>query len=319
MKSVYKICFYNLFTENKIFLNLNIIFFIIIKMIILGNKKKQELIKQELIKQENLKNYIIKKNEKIKNYLEILNFNKMMKPFVFKQNYKSIIPLQLYTCWHTKNLPTLMKANYDNLIEVNPMIKINLYDENDCRDFIENNFDTDVLWAYDSLIPCSYKSDLWRYCVLFINGGIYVDIKYKCVNGFNFLDLTEKEYFVRDYNINETYNALIVSLPGNQILLNCIKNIVKNVKNKNYGIGCLDPTGPTLLGKYFTQEERNNMEMYHCLVESINRYYIVKGDTIILRWYDGYREEQSKNQKLEHYSKLWNDKRIYKNIPMYTT
>lgn len=271
----------------------------------LVNKKKQQIQQQQI---KNIKDEIRKK---IKNTEDILNYNRINKPFILKPEYKSIIPLHLYTCWHTKDLPPLMKANYEYLVESNPKITFHLYDENDCREFIKNNFGPDVLHAYDSLIPCSYKSDLWRFCVLFINGGIYMDIKYRCVNGFKFIDLTEKEYFVRDYNINETYTALIVTLPGNEILQKCIRRIVENVKNKWYGNGCLDPTGPGLLGKYFTQEEKNCMKLYHSLIESINKYYIVKEDRIILTWYDGYRDEQSKFQKCKHYSQFWNERNIY--------
>jgi mannosyltransferase OCH1-like enzyme len=274
------------------------------------NKKKQLIQKQ---KQQNFQKLKDEIRKKIENNINILNYNSMInKPFILKPEYKSIIPLHLYTCWHTKDLPPLMKVNYEYLVESNPKITFHLYDENDCREFIKNNFGHDVLHAYDSLIPCSYKSDLWRFCVLFINGGIYMDIKYRCINGFKFIDLTEKEYFVRDYNINDTYNALIVALPGNDIIHKCIKQIVENVKNKYYGNGCLDPTGPGLLAKYFTQEERNYMELYHGLVESINKYYIVKDDRIILCWYNGYRDEQSKFQKLKHYSQLWDERNIYK-------
>lgn len=243
---------------------------------------------------------------------DIIKYKKLTKPFIFKINYNSIIPLNLYTCWHTKELPPLMRKNYNKLVKTNPRITFHLYDENDCREFIKNNFNNSILNAYDSLIPCSYKSDLWRYCVLYVNGGIYLDIKYKCSNGFKFLDLTEKEYFVRDYGNKNVYTALIVSLPGNKILLNCINQIVLNVKNKNYGEDCLAPTGPTLLGKNFTRHEINSMILYHDLIESINKYYIVKDDRIILSWYDGYREEQSKYQKMQHYGVLWNTRQIYK-------
>ena len=270
----------------------------------------------------NRRELLIKKQQQIKKYTEdvirnrenynrVVGYNNLNKLFVPKAKYDSIIPLHLYTCWHTKNLPPLMKANYDKLVETNPEITFHLYDENDCREFIKTHFRPDVLYAYDSLIPCSYKSDLWRFCVLFINGGIYMDIKYSCVNGFKFVDLTENEQFVRDYLVSNTYTALIVALSGNQILFKCIRQIVENVKNKYYGNSSLSPTGPALLGNYFTQEEKNAMEMYHSLIESINRYYIVKGDRIILRFYDGYRDEQAKTQKLKHYGQLWNEKNIY--------
>ena len=274
------------------------------------NKKEQNI--KRLKQMEEKKQQIISEiRSKIENNNKILIHNRLNRPFILKQIYNSIIPLQLYTCWHTKELPPLMKDNYDYLVESNPKITFHLYDENDCRDFIKNNFELDVLDAYDSLIPCSCKSDLWRYCLLYINGGIYMDIKYRCVNGFKFIDLTEKEYFVRDYNVNDTYTALIVSLPGNEILHKCIKQIVENVQNKYYGNGGLDPTGPGLLGKYFTQEERNAMELYHSFIESNNNYCILKGDMIILSFYDDYREEQSKFQKLKHYSQLWDERNIY--------
>ena len=91
-----------------------------------------------------------------------------------------------------------MKRNYENLINIHPMFEHNIFDENDCREFIKTNFDNFVLEAYDKLIPSSYKSDLWRYCVLYKNGGIYFDIKFMCVNNFNLIALTDKEYFVKD-------------------------------------------------------------------------------------------------------------------------
>ena len=31
--------------------------------------------------------------------------------------------------------------------------------------------------AYDCLRPASYKADLWRYCVLYTHGGIYLDVE----------------------------------------------------------------------------------------------------------------------------------------------
>ncbi len=44
------------------------------------------------------------------------------------------------------------------------------------RAFIEQNFDREVVAAYDKLRPYSYKADLGRYCLLYQNGGWYADI-----------------------------------------------------------------------------------------------------------------------------------------------
>ena len=201
----------------------------------------------------------------------------------------------------------------------NPKMSFHLYDENECRDFIKTHFRPDVLAAYDALVPCSYKSDLWRYCVLFINGGIYMDIKFKCVNNFKLISLTEKEHFVRDRDPpGGTLTGLIVCKPGNVILFNCIRQIVKNVQNKFYGDDALCPTGPGLLGLFFSKREKKQMEMYfeNAIANDRDNFYIGynngKTDIIILQMYEQYRDEQKIYQKNSYYANLWNEKNIYK-------
>ena len=203
-----------------------------------------------------LRNYdIIKKNKKI------LEFKKYCRPYnLFKREYNSIMPLKIYQTWYTKNLPPKMNENVENLKKQNPRFKHYLFDDNDCREFIKNNFDSDVLNAYDSLIPGAYKADLWRLCVLYINGGIYLDIKLSCINGFKLIELTEKNHFVRDRPLPlSIYNAVIACEKNHPFLLLSIQKIVDNVKKKYYGPGPLWPTGPEMLGDIII---KNNLRFY---------------------------------------------------------
>ena len=284
------------------------------------NKKKQQ---QEVLKKikelkAQAKERLKEQTQKImKDRNNFILYKSLLKPFDVKISYNSKIPLNLYTCWHSKDLPPLMQQNYLELVINNPEFKHFLYDENECREFIKDNFDENVLNAYNSLIPCSYKSDLWRFCVLYINGGIYLDIKYKCVNGFKLIALTEKEYFVRDRPENCVYTALIVTMPKNQIMLDCINKIVENVKNKYYGISSLHPTGPGVLGLYFSKQEINKLELYfqETIVEGkINDCYIVYTGKIILNYYPNYRAEQKIFQKNKYYADLWGERKIYTNL-----
>ena len=232
--------------------------------------------------------------------------------FRLKQTYNSIIPLKTYTCWHTKELPPLLRINYEQMTSGHPRFTHYLFDENECLNFIKDNFENDVLAAYNMLVPSAYKSDLWRYCILYINGGIYFDIKFYCVNEFKLIALTEKEYFVRDRE-GGTLNGLIAVKPKNEILKKCIRQIVENVKNKYYGTTCLDPTGPGLLGKYFTKQEKEKMELYFANIKIknvVDEYVIVFNNVTVLKQYAGYRNEQTK----KHYSELWNEKNIYNKI-----
>lgn len=144
-------------------------------------------------------------------------------------NISPIIPLDIYQTWHTKKLPKYMKRNVEKLKNDNPEFNIHVYDDADCREFIKNNFDNDVLYAYDTLIPRAYKADLWRYCILYKKGGIYLDIKFKCVNGFKFIELVDKEYFVLEKPFDYSNEVKNKPDPEKYVLdFMCNSNYLKN-------------------------------------------------------------------------------------------
>jgi mannosyltransferase OCH1-like enzyme len=224
------------------------------------------------------------KKEQIRKLIGYLEIKKKLKiPYPIKQYYNPIIPLNIFQTWHTKDLPPLMKKVVNYIKANNPAFNYYLFDDNDCREFIKNNFDNNVLNAFDSLIPGAYKADLWRYCVLYKNGGIYLDIKYKPMTRFKFINLIEKEHWVLDADKNGIYNALMVCSPGNNILLEAIKQIVINVKNRYYGNASLEPTGPLLLAKYFNREQKNNFDMHHLCIENFDNRFILFNNYFIFK------------------------------------
>ena len=240
------------------------------------------------------------------------------------QEENFVIPLVCYTTWHTKNLPPLMKKNYTELCDNNPEIKFLLFDENECKIFIKNNFSNEVYNAYNILSPSSYKADLWRYCVLFINGGIYLDIKYNTVNNFHLKYLCSQEHYTFDHTGNKKsfwednefgiYTSLIVCKPKNEILKKSIDMIVENVETYYYGKNALYPTGPGVLGKSFKNikyskdmEFIKEVDIFHH--EESNA--IVYKNNVILDIYKSYRDEQKEYQSNLHYSELWKQRNIY--------
>lgn len=223
----------------------------------------------------------------------------------------SIIPLHIYQTWLTKDLPHHMNNAVNSIKNNNPQFEHHLYDDNDCCEFIKNNYDSDVLNAYITLKPGAYKADLWRYCILFIHGGIYLDIKYSPLNGFKFINLVEKEHLVADINGINIYNALMVCLPRNEILFKAIRQIVDNVKNKYYGSSSLDPTGPGLLSKFVSTSD-NIVDLKHTELYANNDYKIINyNDIPIIKSYSGHNKDKIKYSKIKHYSILWSEKKIY--------
>jgi mannosyltransferase OCH1-like enzyme len=232
---------------------------------------------------------------------------------------KNEIPLNIFQTWSTKDLPVHMKNNVDKLQKQNPEFKYHLFDDDDCREYISKHFDESVLNAYDKLIPGAYKADLWRYCVLYKQGGIYLDKKMRCVSDFKLIEVVDQEHYVRDvdipYNIEKhsigIYNAVMIQKKNNPFLMECIQQIVKNVNSNYYGFSALYPTGPGMLGELYTKYKYDyrlaNIDMFHI----IEGEKIIYNERIILEHYPEYRKEQLINQKELHYSILWKNGSIY--------
>jgi mannosyltransferase OCH1-like enzyme len=235
-------------------------------------------------------------------------------PYKLKKYYNPIIPLKIYQTWHTKDLPPNMKQRVEELKLANPRFEHHLFDDNDCREFIKTHFDNNVLEAYDTLIPGAYKADLWRCCVLYINGGIYMDIKLKCINGFKLIELTESNHFVKDrLPPLSIYNALMVSRKGNPFLLKAIQQIVVNIKRKFYGSHCLAVTGPILLGNLVLKHKFPiKIDLAHY---SGGGYIIYKNRFVISTEYPEYNTERTNANKSinkKRYNILWDERKIYK-------
>jgi len=216
------------------------------------------------------------------------------------------VPRAIYQTWESHDMPVRMSSAAAELRAANPGFAYHLFDAIERRTFLVENFSAEVVDAYDTLVPNAFKADLWRYCVLYLRGGIYVDMKFVPVNGFSFASLMDKQYWVLDYKhtfpgVNHgIYNAFLMSAPGNPIFLSVIRQLVKNVQGRIVGEKSLDITGPGLLGGLMSRDACN---LYW------DRKRIVHVDTHepILIEYDGYRED-CKNVGSVHYSELWPDK-----------
>ena len=91
------------------------------------------------------------------------------------------IPNIIHYTFKNYNLP----KEIINVIEQNkkmcPNCEFRFYDDLACEEFIKGNFPENVYTAYKKINPIygAMKADFFRYCVLYIIGGIYIDIKTK--------------------------------------------------------------------------------------------------------------------------------------------
>ena len=228
---------------------------------------------------------------------------------LYKKNINGIIPLNIFQYWHSDELPKSIEYCTNNIKKNNPEFNYQLFNENSARNFIRDNFSSETLNCFDSIIPSAIKCDLFRYCILYKLGGIYIDVKYYCINNFKFIYLTDSEYFCKDIDSSGggVYNAFIICNSNNDKLMSCINTVIKNVNNKYYGNNSLEPTGPLMMKKIFSNDEINNFKLN---LNLINGYtYISFKKSPILFFHKKYRNEQHKISK--HWTEYWNDRQFY--------
>merc|ERR1719375_1336719 len=112
--------------------------------------------------------------------------------------------------------------------------------------------------AYSNLRPGAFRADLWRYMILWANGGVYMDanmvLKEKIDKWVDFdkddLVLVKDTGDIRGSVSNCAYwNAMMAASPKNKYLETVIKTVVSNIEKHYYGQNPLDITGPTALCK----------------------------------------------------------------------
>jgi len=214
-----------------------------------------------------------------------------------------VIPLHIYQTWHDKkHIPLPVQQSIDKIKEQNPEFEHHLYDTKECRQFISDHFPKNVVEAYDGVAANALKADLWRYCVMYEKGGIYLDSKFYGIDGFKFIYLTDKEHFCSDFNekLGAVSNGLFICKPKNPFFLKAIHQFVKNTKEKYYGPTALC-IGPLMLAPFVSE-----FSIYHIIVNNRNKYYLYKGHPILKS-----NEYVKGKSKKNHWITLWNEKKLY--------
>ena len=225
---------------------------------------------------------------------------------ITKKTRRTVIPLHIYQVWHDKEMPSSVKESINTLKAQNPEFEHHLYDEGMCRAYIKDHFPKRVVDAFDKVVPYALKADIWRYCILYKKGGIYLDSKYYGMNGFKLLQLTDKEYFCRDVKIAHSgiYNAFMICKPGNKKLLQSIKQFVKNTEENYYGWTpvCV---GPLMMKSFFTKNEFKKLDL-ECEKITFQKQYITFHGSRILQRHQYYHKE-----KKNRWTEYWKNRTLY--------
>jgi hypothetical protein len=204
---------------------------------------------------------------------------------------------------------------------------------NDCmmNKFMEG-FSDRINTAYKTLKPGAYKADLWRLCILYKYGGVYVDSYSTPYVGLDTIlqrSLVDKNsYFISvlDNSLagSGIHNGFIMCRREHPILLQAILDIVENVENRYYGDNPLSVTGPLALKKSiekvtgtipkegYNRVKKDKSCSYYLLRHHFGPYQNVtmRGELILRKYYSFLiyiLRICSKNR----YTRMWYNKDIY--------
>ena len=196
-----------------------------------------------------------------------LRLNKGIHPFQLPQ-----VPLgegiprriyQTYTSWDA--LKPEWKENIENIKAINPGWAYHFYDDHDVESFILQEYGADILALYQKINPRigPARADLFRYLLLYKQGGVYLDLKSTITQPLdrvlapqdqfiltNWSELPAREKELASFVLGEYIQWVILAVAGHPFLKAVIDNVLGNLLVYNpwlHGVGkraALRITGP---------------------------------------------------------------------------
>ena len=245
-----------------------------------------------------------------------------------------MIPKNIIQTHATNNLPNAMEKAMESWKVLNPKYSYVFFDNEMCLNFIKEHFNSDVVTSFNCLVPGAFKADLFRYCFLYVNGGVYVDVDNVCLVPLDdFLNEDDSFVSVKDNSFGNQgliYNSFIACEKDNPVIKKTIDLIVYNTLNNVYPSSgnrmadILGICGPRCLAialnnhinnpifQDFTTGTKTKNKFKFRLLDVINDFKEIthikteENQAVIKVKYVGY---QTKN----NYATLFNERKVYEN------
>ena len=104
---------------------------------------------------------------------------------------------------------------------------VRFYDDRDCERYIQTHFGARMTKRYRSIRRGAHRADMWRYCALYREGGVYLDIKTVLRRDVWPLFNAHNNVTVLSVVPNTIYQGILaVAEPHHPVLAACIRDIL---------------------------------------------------------------------------------------------
>ena len=198
------------------------------------------------------------------------------------------IPKIIFQTWKTYDVPDQWKHAQKTVKEKNKDWKYVLLSDEDNLRIVKKHF-PDFLPYFVNFKYNIQRADAIRYMVLYLYGGVYLDLDYQAIKPFGsiILDKDKEVGLIKSGNVNCITNSFLCSHKASKFWLQCIEEMKKPYKlwyfTKHLKIMC--STGPLMVDRVY-KKNKNKSQLLEitvpCSVCNIdnceyNKKYFLRG------------------------------------------
>lgn len=242
----------------------------------------------------------------------------------------------------TRSFEKLQGTSMSNHAEIweSMGFEVRNYTDQDCDSYVRNCLRGEDYEAYCDLIPRVLRTDIWRLCVLYAEGGVYTDIHIKPMMKLNsFFENRIEHVFVIDIGEHNkrVYNALMMARKESPLIMAILQRTLAHVRERIYTHHVLDITGPGVVGyvlrmlldqsgglkeQLYPYEDGFVLCMKHVFLSKNNEfvspqsgseeYIIYKNNVVFKSRYADYRKDMSSMGCDSRYENYFHRRILYK-------
>lgn len=148
------------------------------------------------------------------------------------------IPKIFYQTWDGK-LPSIIENKNKNNLPSD--IEYRLYSMRDMVEYLSKSWGSKYVKLFKSYDKIAHKTDLWRYCILYDTGGMYMDADSVLLDNIEFIISDFDMMFVtNNRGEKDIFNGFLMTPPKNPIFKEMIDYLIRigNNFNDDYYFNC---------------------------------------------------------------------------------
>lgn len=144
-----------------------------------------------------------------------------------------MIPKIVWQTWRRHALPKNVELIRQSQVNENPDYTFVLYDDDDVDNFISENFEHYIHQSYVQLKAGPAKADFFRYCALYLHGGVYLDIDSGLTTKLSdFISQDHNALVSRETNPSIFLQWMLVFDKRSEIMKKCIEICCFNINHR---------------------------------------------------------------------------------------